>query len=57
MKNYLGEELVIENVTSDDAGLYSCVVANPLGVSHQNGWLEVDVAVQPIGELVKFLWF
>jgi len=34
-------DLVLDEVTDDDAGLYTCVVASLLGMTQQSAWLTV----------------
>jgi len=38
-------DLVLDDVTDDDAGLYTCVVASLLGMTQQSAWLTVLPAV------------
>jgi hypothetical protein len=40
-KNNDPELLVLENVTMADAGWYTCLVGNSIGISHQGFWLTV----------------
>ncbi|XP_068128387.1 fibroblast growth factor receptor 1-like [Hyperolius riggenbachi] len=35
------EVLRLTNVTTEDAGQYSCLAANPIGISHGSAWLTV----------------
>ena len=36
-----GSDLVLDDVTDDDAGLYTCAVASTLGMTQQSAWLTV----------------
>ena len=40
-----GSDLVLDDVTDDDAGIYTCVVASMLGMSQQSAWLTILPAV------------
>ena len=33
--------LLLKNVTMDDAGRYTCIAGNAIGISHRSAWLEV----------------
>ena len=33
--------LVLKNVSVDDAGRYTCIAGNSIGISHRSAWLEV----------------
>ena len=35
------EQLIISNITMDDAGWYTCVVSNAIGVEYGSAWLTV----------------
>lgn len=35
------EILVMENVTYEDAGWYTCLAGNSMGISHSSAWLTV----------------
>lgn len=41
------ELLVLENVTLADAGWYTCLAGNSIGVSHQGFWLSVKEGTSP----------
>jgi len=36
-----GSDLVLDDVTDDDIGLYTCSVASLLGMTQQSAWLTV----------------
>lgn len=36
------EELVLRNVSFEDAGEYSCIAGNAIGISHVSAWLTVN---------------
>jgi len=40
-----GRDLILDDVTDDDVGLYTCVVASTLGMTQQSAWLTVLPAV------------
>lgn len=35
------EVLILENVQYEDAGWYTCLVGNKIGISHRSAWLTV----------------
>lgn len=35
------EVLTLRNVSADDAGEYTCLAGNSIGVSHHSAWLTV----------------
>ncbi|XP_070562163.1 fibroblast growth factor receptor 2-like [Ptychodera flava] len=39
--------LIIQNVTFDDAGIYTCVAGNAIGISYQSAWLTVIPPPEP----------
>ncbi|XP_071756855.1 fibroblast growth factor receptor 1b [Centroberyx gerrardi] len=44
------EVLTLKNVTVDDAGVYTCLAGNSIGVSHHSAWLTViqDLPPSPV---------
>uniref|UniRef100_A0A667ZMU4 Fibroblast growth factor receptor n=1 Tax=Myripristis murdjan TaxID=586833 RepID=A0A667ZMU4_9TELE len=41
------EVLTLKNVTRDDAGMYTCLAGNSIGLSHHSAWLTVVEDVPP----------
>ena len=36
-----GSDLILDDVTDADAGLYTCVVVSELGMTQQSAWLTI----------------
>ncbi|XP_014667612.1 PREDICTED: fibroblast growth factor receptor 3-like isoform X2 [Priapulus caudatus] len=55
MSNTSGDpgKLVIHNITQKDAGWYTCLVGNSIGIVHQSAWLDVLEPEPPVVAVVK----